>query len=92
MDVDVRLDGVSIGERDSRLSGHRSIGIGADRWIALGSPRAYGGCSIALANGDGDGLRTIHFLTSLPLTLFALIALRRKRRKRNLPTALQRRR
>jgi subtilisin family serine protease len=47
MDVDVRLDGVSLGDPSSRLSGHRAVPIGADRWIALGSARAYGGCSVA---------------------------------------------
>jgi subtilisin family serine protease len=47
MDVDVRLDGTPLGTPGSRLSGHRSLPIGADRWIALGSARAYGGCSFA---------------------------------------------
>jgi len=45
MQIDVRLDGVAIGAPVSRLSGHRSLPIGADRWIAVGSVRAYGGCS-----------------------------------------------
>ena len=53
MDVDVRLDGASLGERGSRLSGHRTLPIGADRWIALGSPRAYGGCSFSARSPAG---------------------------------------
>jgi MYXO-CTERM domain-containing protein len=49
LDLDVRLDGTALGDPASRLSGHRSVPIGADRWIALGSPRAYGGCSLSPA-------------------------------------------
>jgi subtilisin family serine protease len=65
MDIDVRLDGVPLGERASRLSGHRSLPIGADRWIALGSPRAYGGCSFS----SGRPTRTF------PSRLLLLLAL-----------------
>ena len=45
MEINVRFDGIPIGDGDSHLSGHRSLPIGADRWIAFGSARAYGGCS-----------------------------------------------
>ena len=54
MEIDVRLDGTPIGERASRLSGHRSLPIGADRWIALGSARAYGGCSLSPAGAAAE--------------------------------------
>ena len=47
MQLDVRIDGVSIGEEGTRLAGHRSLPIGGDRWTALGTPRAYGGCTMA---------------------------------------------
>ncbi|MET0593158.1 MAG: hypothetical protein ABW133_10685, partial [Polyangiaceae bacterium] len=46
MDLAILLDGVPIGEPGSRLSGKRLVPIGADRWIAGGSARAYGGCSV----------------------------------------------
>jgi hypothetical protein len=46
--LDVTVDGVVIGASGSeRLSGHRLIPIGADRWVAAGSARVYGGCSVA---------------------------------------------
>jgi subtilisin family serine protease len=51
MEIDVRFDGAPIGESGTRLSGHRVVPIGADRWVALGSARAYGGCSILPNNG-----------------------------------------
>ncbi len=47
MDIDVRFDGATIGQPDTKLSGHRVLPIGADRWIAVGTARAYGGCSMA---------------------------------------------
>jgi hypothetical protein len=43
--LDVKVDGVTIGQPGSRVSGHRLVPIGADRWIASGSARIYGGCS-----------------------------------------------
>ncbi len=88
--VDVRLDGASIGERDSGLSGHRSIPIGADRWIARGSPRAYGGCSIAARAEErgGSGATGVWRRVPWSLPLFALFA----RRKRNGPKAVPRQR
>ena len=46
MDIDVRFDGVPLGQPGTKLSGHRTLPIGADRWIAAGTARAYGGCSI----------------------------------------------
>jgi hypothetical protein len=46
MRLDVAIDGVAIGPSDGRLSGHRLVPIGADRWIASGSARVYGGCSV----------------------------------------------
>jgi hypothetical protein len=71
MGVDVRLDGTPLGEPGSRLSGHRSIPIGADRWIALGSTRAYGGCSTSPSPA-----------TLPPLFLLPLLALPRLLRPR----------
>jgi len=44
--LDVKVDGVTIGQPGSRVSGHRLVPIGADRWIASGSARVYGGCSV----------------------------------------------
>jgi hypothetical protein len=54
VELDVRLDGTSIGQSDSRLYGRRFLPVGADRWIAAGSARVYGGCSVApSAQGRG---------------------------------------
>src|SRR5260221_2113193 len=47
MDIDVRFEGVPLGQPGTRLSGHRSLPIGADRWIAGGTARAYGGCPVS---------------------------------------------
>ena len=44
--LDVAIDGVPVGPPGSRVSGHRLVAIGADRWMAAGSPRIYGGCSM----------------------------------------------
>ncbi|HEX9297642.1 MAG TPA: S8 family serine peptidase [Polyangiaceae bacterium] len=52
--IDVRLDGVPLGIDDTRLSGRRSLPVGADRWIAFGSARAYGGCSVAHRSPSSD--------------------------------------
>jgi subtilisin family serine protease len=71
IDLDVRLDGASIGQRGTRLSGSRSVPIGADRWIALGSARVYGGCTVPNARPSGGW-------ESLLIALGAL-AVRRKR-------------
>jgi hypothetical protein len=49
IDIDVRLDGVTIGDRSSRLSGHRALPVGGDRFIALGTAHAYGGCTLSPA-------------------------------------------
>ncbi len=47
--LDVKLDGVALGPPGSRVSGHRLVPIGADRWLASGSARIYGGCSVRRA-------------------------------------------
>jgi subtilisin family serine protease len=44
--LDVAIDGVAIGADHPRLAGHRLVPIGADRWIASGSARIYGGCTV----------------------------------------------
>jgi subtilisin family serine protease len=44
--LDVKIDGVPVGPRGSRVFGHRLVPIGADRWLASGSPRIYGGCNL----------------------------------------------
>jgi subtilisin family serine protease len=44
--LDVAIDGVSIGVPGSSLAGHRLLPVGADRWIASGSTRVYGGCGV----------------------------------------------
>ena len=44
--LDVAIDGVTVGLPGGTLSGHRVLPVGADRWIAAGSTRVYGGCSV----------------------------------------------
>lgn len=46
MSLDVAIDGVPIGLPGGALSGHRLLPVGADRWIAAGSTRVYGGCNV----------------------------------------------
>jgi subtilisin family serine protease len=54
--LDVAIDGVPVAAPDSRVSGHRLIPIGADRWIASGSARIYGGCNMGRPpRSDGNG-------------------------------------
>ncbi|HMI83684.1 MAG TPA: S8 family serine peptidase, partial [Polyangiaceae bacterium] len=51
--LEVKIDGVTIGAPGSRVSGYRLLPIGADRWIASGSARIYGGCNIGLRENRG---------------------------------------
>jgi subtilisin family serine protease len=46
MDIDVRFDGVPIGQPGTKLYGQRTLPVGADLWTASGTARAYGGCSM----------------------------------------------
>jgi MYXO-CTERM domain-containing protein len=72
VDVDVRFDGVSLGEQGTKLSGHRTLPVGADLWTAAGTARAYGGCSTsAPTNGR---------VTWPALALLVALTARRKRR------------
>jgi subtilisin family serine protease len=48
--LEVKLDGIPIGAAGSRLSGDRLVPIGADRWIASGAARVYGGCNVTAAS------------------------------------------
>jgi subtilisin family serine protease len=66
IDIDVRFDGVSLGQPGTRLSGHRSLPIGADRWIAVGTARAYGGCSLATPTSQTPMLATVLLLVLVP--------------------------
>jgi subtilisin family serine protease len=75
--LDVKLDGTPIGEPGSRLSGHRLVPIGADRWVAAGSTRVYGGCSVAPDEGPGDGRLLGAWCTSC----LGAVAIRRCRRR-----------
>jgi subtilisin family serine protease len=51
--LDVAIDGVAVGPPGSKVSGQRLIPIGADRWIAAGSARIYGGCNVVRAPAAG---------------------------------------
>src|SRR5205814_4002015 len=73
IDIDVRLDGATIGERASRLYGHRALPVGADRFIALGTAHAYGGCTLSPAPPSG--------LRFSALGVFAFLFLRRRNRQ-----------
>jgi subtilisin family serine protease len=74
MDIDVRLDGVTIGTPETRLSGHRLLPVGADRWVAAGTARAYGGCSVSRSSEAPA-------LVPLAPMAVALGVLRRRRRR-----------
>jgi len=82
MDINVLLDGVPIGQPGTRLYGHRSLPIGADRWTAVGTARAYGGCAVAISN-------TMH--VPVLVLVLVLVPARRRRRlsspTRKMPTA-----
>jgi len=75
--VDVAIDGVSVGAAGSRVSGRRLVPIGADRWIALGSARMYGGCNVEPRSAaTGQAASVAKLLVS---TLGIVIAVRRAR-------------
>jgi subtilisin family serine protease len=74
--VEAAIDGVPIGVRDSRLSGQRLVPIGADRWIASGSARAYGGCNV----GPRGGVEVSRSTGSLLLAGLAALVIARRRR------------
>jgi hypothetical protein len=78
--VDVAIDGAVIGTSGSRLFGHRLIPIGADRWIASGSARMYGGCSVgpSYASGRKSGASTAARLVA---SLVAALVIRTYRRR-----------
>jgi subtilisin family serine protease len=71
--LDVAIDGVAVGSPDSPLSGHRLVPVGADRWIALGSSRIYGGCSVSPARfSEGKGNpRGVTWTAALAVAIFA---------------------
>jgi hypothetical protein len=79
MDLAVEIDGVPIGETGSRLSGQRLVPIGADRWIASGSARAYGGCSIERSSVAPESTPSRAWATTVVAA--ALFAIRRFRRR-----------
>ena len=73
--LDVAVDGVPVGPPGSRVAGHRLVPIGADRWIAAGSPRMYGGCSMS-ARSRSNGV-------AFPLLALAALGVTRRCRRRN---------
>jgi subtilisin family serine protease len=75
--LEVAIDGMAIGASDSRVSGRRLVPIGADRWIASGSARMYGGCSLGRADSGRTAGSMASWLVSSFVTL--LFAVRRGR-------------
>jgi subtilisin family serine protease len=73
--LDVKIDGVPVGPPGSRISGHRLIPIGADRWVASGTARLYGGCSV----GPSGRARGIDGGAGLATTVLALFGVGRRR-------------
>ncbi|HKQ67913.1 MAG TPA: S8 family serine peptidase [Polyangiaceae bacterium] len=65
MQIDVTVDGTSIGQEGSRLAGRRRLAVGADRWIALGTARAYGGCAMAARRSSSPGGASAVLLAAL---------------------------
>jgi hypothetical protein len=66
--LDVAVDGVPVGAPGSRVSGHRLIPIGADRWIASGSPRIYGGCSVSSRSRSAGSAFSMIVLAAVAVT------------------------
>jgi subtilisin family serine protease len=59
MEVGARFDGVPIGQSD-KLYGLRALPVGGDRWIAVQSASAHGGCAMsprAAGAAGADGAR-----------------------------------
>jgi subtilisin family serine protease len=83
--LDVTLDGTPLGQAGSRLSGHRIVSIGADRWIAVGSTRVYGGCGVARWAPAGDAAPARAFFTSC----LAAGGLAIRRCRRRIPKAVR---
>ena len=79
--LEVAIDGTPIGGSNSRVSGRRLVPIGADRWIASGSARIYGGCSVDPRSGSVA--RTNGSLAApLVSSIVAAFVARRKRARR----------
>lgn len=93
--LDVKIDGAPIGPQGSRLSGHRLVPIGADRWMAAGSARLYGGCSVGPALRTRSAVRenVDHASRAVALSLVALVIADASRRyRRRIPTGNRRHR
>jgi hypothetical protein len=75
LEIDVKLDGQTIGVPGSATYGYRTFPVGADRWTAVGDVIVSGGgCSIGRGRASG--------LITAGAWLF-LAALRRRRSRRD---------
>jgi subtilisin family serine protease len=75
--LDVKIDGVPVGQPGSRISGRRLIPIGADRWVASGTARFYGGCSVG-ASGRSRCIAGGAGLEAAALLAIALLGVGRR--------------
>jgi hypothetical protein len=74
VDVDVRFGGQSIGAPGTATSGHRTLPVGADRWVAFEEARAFGGgCSTGRGRAPGIAAAGLCWL---------LVAISRRRSRR----------
>jgi len=80
--VEVAIDGMAIGANDARVSGHRLVPVGADRWIASGSARIYGGCSVGPRGSARGGPASSIAAFLLSTVAAALVAAERERVRR----------